>query len=316
MASEDFVPVVGDDWYQRRRRDPEGDFFRQVSRLANPSAGPDSSRQGIYCLTASGRVLAYRNHQDPDVMCEVLEQALRAWDRLPAAERDPGGRVPEPGRVDERYVRRPPEGGLILNVFTRILDRKEQGRLVRGSCRFPGGERAARDHVWLTARDCQALIPANPKEADRFAMPAALADRLVRYHLVDNTRGEPAFWDRAAVHKVRLDWTVESVTAEVVRLRLQGEALLANGPDPRQAKRGFDVHVLGRLRYDRSKKAIVRLEVLAVGDHWGRGTYTPGERPGRQPLGIAMELADPSRPADRVPPQAARDWEDYLSPPR
>jgi hypothetical protein len=317
MASEDFIPVAGDDWYQRRRRDAEGDFFRQVSRLADPSAGPDSSRQGIYCLTASGRLLAYKNHQDPDVMREVLEQGLRAWDRLPAGERTPGAiRVGESGRVDERFVREPPKDGLILNVFTRILDRKVGGRLVRGSCSFPGGEQAARDHLWLTAEDCRALMPSDPKVGDRFAMPGALADRLVRYHLVDNTRGEPDFWDRAAVRKVRLEWTVERVGAGFVQLRLEGEVLLANGPDARQARRGFDVEVLGRLRYDRSKKEIYRLELLAVGDHWGRGPYTPGERPGRRPLGIAMELADPGRAADRVPPQAARDWGDYLSPQR
>jgi hypothetical protein len=250
-------------------------------------------------------------------MREVLEQGLRAWDRLPAAERAAGAaRVGEPGRVDESFARNPPKGGLILNVFTRILDRKDSGRHVRGSCRFPGGEQAARDHLWLTAEDCRALMPAEPKEGDRFAMSAALADRLVRYHLVDNTRGEPAFWDRTAVHKVRLEWTVERVSAAFVQLRLEGEALLANGPDPRQARRGFDVQVLGRLRYDRSKKEIYRLELLAVGEHWGRGPYTPGERPGRQPLGIAMELADPGRTADRVPPQAARDWDDYLNSPR
>ena len=31
LATEDFVPVTGDDWYQRRRQDAEGEFFRKVA---------------------------------------------------------------------------------------------------------------------------------------------------------------------------------------------------------------------------------------------------------------------------------------------
>ena len=30
MANDDYVPVTGDDWYQRRRQDQEGEFFRKV----------------------------------------------------------------------------------------------------------------------------------------------------------------------------------------------------------------------------------------------------------------------------------------------
>ena len=31
MAAKDFVPVTGDDWYRRRSRDAEGEFFRKVA---------------------------------------------------------------------------------------------------------------------------------------------------------------------------------------------------------------------------------------------------------------------------------------------
>jgi hypothetical protein len=51
--------------------------------------------------------------------------------------------------------------------------------------------------------------------------------------------------------------------------------------------------------------------VAVLGEHWGESRYTPGARPGRTPLGIFLELAG-ERPADRVPPQGARDWDDYI----
>jgi hypothetical protein len=312
LAGEEFVPVAGDDWYQRRRDDAEGAFFRAVADQGPQSGAGGASRQGIYCLTASGRLLAFKNHQDPDEVRGLLEQALRAWNRLPDAERRPGAvRVPDLARVDGRYARTPPEGGLILDVFTRILDRDGK-KLVRGTCRVAGGEQAARDHLWLTRADCRDLIPARPREGDRFPMPPAVADRLVRYHLVDNTRGEPPSWEKAHVHRADLTWTVESVTDEVLRLRLEGRVLLANAADPARARRGFDAALAGSLRYDRVKKAIYRLEILAVGDHWGRGQFTGGERPGRQPLGIAVELTEGRGGADLVPPQGARDWDEYL----
>src|SRR5262245_21704141 len=94
MAREDFVPVVGDDWYQRRRDDAEGRFFRKVSDQAGrgsvaPNGG--TTRQAIYCLTADGRLLAWKNAgQLPEEMRRTLRLGLERWRRLPEAERRPG----------------------------------------------------------------------------------------------------------------------------------------------------------------------------------------------------------------------------------
>jgi hypothetical protein len=312
LARESFIPVAGDDWYQRRRNDDEGTFFRKVADQGPRKGAGGSTRQGIYCLTASGKLLAYRNHQDPRVMLQVLRDALVRWQKLPAAERKPGGvKVADPAKVDPRYARTPPEGGLILNVFTRILNR-EKGQCVRGQCSTPGGEGAARDHLWLTRQEWQGLIPAEPRKGQRFAMPAGIAQRILRFHLLDNTRGEPPSWNSQEVRKHALNWTVTEVTPGEVRLALEGSALLATHSDPDRAQRGFDVALRGELRYDRKARAITRFDLLAVGDHWGEGTFTRKARPGRKPLGVAFELSKGKDPADRVPPQAAREIAAYL----
>ncbi|MCI0457088.1 MAG: hypothetical protein L0Z62_08925 [Gemmataceae bacterium] len=313
MAAEDYVPVAADDWYQRRRDDAEGKFFRSVADQGPRKGQGGSTRQGIYCFTADGQLLVYKNAgQLPDVMRETLRQGLRQWQQLPAERRQPGAvRVGDLSQADARYARTPPPGGLIVNVSTRILDH-EQGTLCRGRCGTQGGDQAARDHLWLTAAEWKALVPASPSQGDRFPLPTAIAERILRFHLTDNTRGEPPMWRRDEIRSQELMLTVEEATSAVVRLRLDGTALLASSADATRANRGFDVRLLGYLRYDRAKQLLDRFDVVAVGDHWGEGPHTRRARPGRMPLGVAFELASGRSGADRVPPQATRDLASYF----
>jgi hypothetical protein len=313
MATEDYVPVAADDWYQRRRNDAEGEFFRGVADQGPRKGEGGSTRQGIYCLTADGKLLAYKNAgQSPDVMRETLRLGLREWEKLPDERRKPGAvKVDDAVKDDPQYARRPPPGGLIVKVYTRILDR-DKGELCRGTCQTPGGEKAARDHLWLTEAEWKALVPANPAKGDRAPMPPGVAERILRFHLTDNTRGEPPMWRREDIRSQEITLTVEEVTAEAVRLRLEGSALLATDADASRATRGFEVRLLGEIRYNRAGKAIDGFDVVAVGDHWGSGPFTGGARLGRQPLGVAFELAAGEAAADLVPPQAAREIKAYL----
>jgi hypothetical protein len=220
-------------------------------------------------------------------------------------------KVEDPEKVDPVYSRTPPPGGLIVKVYTRILDREKDG-YCRGTCKTLGGEKAARDHLWLTADEWKSLVPADPKKGDRSPVPPKVAERILRFHLTDNTRGEPPMWRPQDVRSHELTLTVEEVTPAAVLLRLEGSALLATDPDPAKADRGFDVRLAGQIRYDRAKQAIDRFDVVAVGDHWGEGPFTRRARPGRQPLGVAFELADARSAADLVPPQAAREVNAYF----
>jgi hypothetical protein len=310
LARENFIPVTGDDWYQRRRNDAEGQFFRKVAQQ-----GPrknSGTKQNVYCLTASGKFLAARpGDVATPYMLEMLRRGLAEWNKLPESARKPGAiKIGDPGKPDPRYSRTPPEGGLILNVHARILE-KSGGKWKKGKCKFVGGDQASRDHLWITAAEWQSLVSAEPKKGDSFAMPARIGERILRFHLVDNTRGEPPMWQAEQIRSSKMTWTVEEATAAKVRLRLDGSALLSTGANAAKSDRGYDVRLRGYLSYDRRKKAVERFDMVALGDFWGGGTYTPGARPGRTPLGIAFELAGRA-PADRVPPQGMRDIFEYI----
>jgi hypothetical protein len=311
MGTEDYIAVAADDWYQRRRQDAEGEFFRSVADQGPRKGQGGSTRQGIYCLTADGELLAYKNAgQNPDVMREVLQDGLNRWRRLPESRRRPGAvQVGPPGKIDEQYSRTPPKNGLIVKVFTRELDPAPETDDAP-VCRSESA--AARDHLWLTEREWKSLIPDNPRLGQSTAFPPELAERIVRFHLVDNTRGEPPHWQRGQIRKSDFMLTVLETSPAGTRLKLEGTALLSTQADVEQSDRGFDARLLGHIDYDAQSDRITRFDVVALGEHWGQGPYTRGARPGRAPLGVAFELSEDTAAENAVPPQAARDLHGYF----
>src|SRR5262249_28734177 len=147
--------------------DDEGRFFRSIADQGPRKGTNGTTRQGIYLFSASGKLLAFRNSQTADPNRELFTRALREFAKLPETERKPGAvQVDDAGKPDVTYHRPPPEGGLVINVYTRILDhgKDDKGELCRGTCRTVGGEAAARDHLWLTADEVKALVPAQPRK--------------------------------------------------------------------------------------------------------------------------------------------------------
>lgn len=299
-VSEQFVAVVADDWVQRRRTDAEGKFFKKVSDQGSRGGDHDETRQGVYLLTAGGTLLSYRNPSGAAAVREMIRRALEKFRALPAAERDVQVPALEP---DPDFHRVPPAGGLILRVHTRSLERGGGGAF-RAVANLPVG----RDHLWLTRAEARSLVPADPKVGSTVEVARPIVMRLARFHLVDNTRGEPPMWERDEVKEAKLTLTVREATEAKVTLALEGRARLA------AEGRGYGPELRGTLVFDRAAGAFERVEVTAVGDHWGEGRWTPGARPGRTPLGVAIELVTGRGPTDVIAPQAAREWQGYFDP--
>jgi hypothetical protein len=309
LATNDFIPCTADDWYQRRRQDDEGTFFRKVAEQGPRKGAGGSTRQGIYCLTADGELLAFKNAgQDAEITYEQLRGALAKFKQLPAGRRDPGAvAVPEHGKLDPNYSRKVPEGGLVLRVNARILDRTDAG-FCKAGCNFPGGDMAARDFLWINAQELAQLAPARPEVNATYPLPAAIAARLCRFHLIDNTRGEPEFWTRAEIVRSEFTLTVTAATDDAVELRIDGTAELRTDRDADKAARGYEPKLSGTLRYRPAQRTFDRAEFAAVGLHWGDSVHTrKGTRPGKGLLGVAFTLADPTVPANRVSPQGIRE---------
>jgi hypothetical protein len=173
---------------------------------------------------------------------------------------------------------------------------------------MPRGAGPANDHLWVLEDEWRAWLAAATGPGSPVPAPAPLARRIARFHLVDNTRGEPPHWEPGELRSLEL--SAQAVEGRGIELR--GSFHLETG----DGTRGFEGQLFGsaRLEGTGASAAVTEFELVALGDHWGEGRFTPGARPGRQPLGSVFTLADPEVPSNRVPPQGARWEEGYFAP--
>ena len=320
LLQEEFIPVVGDDWYQRRRKDDVGRFFRKVVdqtwKAGNWEAqgGGGDNRQGIYCFTPSGRMLTEMKNVGgmPREVEGILRRALRNWKELPEAERraEAAAVIPDPS-LDPGFHRPVPPGALVLRQYTRGLKRNAAGALEIDGFTFKGTPVwAQRDRAWVLEAEWKALVPATAKAGDVVELPKPLVQRLIRYHFVEALRGEAGAWAPEDVRATTLKLTVASATEAELRLRLEGGVKLS----ARKDEVGLEGTLAGDLRIDRARRTFTRFDLVMVAECWGAlNPHNGNSREGRNPVGFAFELGT-GADVDRVPPQWARLLEPYLNP--
>lgn len=299
---ENFIPATDNDWYNRRRQDAAGKFFRSVA-AQGPRKG-NGTKQGHYILTASGKLLGYNNNRSLDRRKAFIRASLKKWHALPEADRKPSIpkiSAPGTGQFDKKYHASPPANGIILVASARILKTGAKGQLE--SCSADDidhgwGHMAAMDRMWIRKEEWQSLIDTAENGGE---VPQRLAYRMLRYHLLDFTRGEPIAWKREEVRRFTLK---VMPSKESGHYSIKGEALMATAADPARAERGFEINLSGKIETDASGKPL-RFDLVALGEHWGDGPYTKGSRPGRTPLGIALRLGNPENPIDLIRPQGS-----------
>jgi len=273
------IPVAIDQAYHRRQQDTEGEFYRQIAGQG-PRNNFQATTQGFYLATAAGQLLLYNNNRDPSKVRRLLKQKLAAFASA-------GGNRSDIQRlssktIDPRYNVQPPDGGLVVRVRAKVLD-GYQPTTDRWQRIFQTA--LSRDNLWISQAEHKALVGGR--------IPDSLQLRIARFHLVDNTRGEPPMWKPSEVHK-------HSLTLNDGQLDGQFQLRTASGD------RGYDAQLKGVLETRNGR--VVRLDLVAKGQFWGQGRYTGGAPKGRFPLAISFTLADGTDVADRVPPQGSRGW--------
>ena len=76
-------------------------------------------------------------------------------------------------------------------------------------------------------------------------------------------------------------------------------------------KRGYTGEIDGYVR-PQDENENLDFHLVAIGDHWGEGTYTRGARPGKNPLAVVFIRTDRSKSQNQIPPQGIRWQEGYF----
>lgn len=303
---ERFVPCADEVWRLQNQKDPECDFFRSFCEKGHYGgrSRPTDTRQGTYAVAPSGEFLASINSNDPRAMASMLRKALQAWDALPPARRfmDPPPAASPEGRC--RAQESFPSDGLVLKTFSRDLPRDSGGRT------SPAWNL---DFAWFRRDEARSLAPERGESGATHAVPARLVERLARFHLVDNVRGQTDPFPQAAVQRAELTAEVTAVEGEIVSIRFTGNTRTrqrmrtgVNGfrdmNDPKERERGYEARLFGRATFDRKAGRFTSFKLLAVGARWGGTLYNGrGDDLEPAPMGIVFTLAT-NEPAERIAP--------------
>ena len=269
-----FIPVAIDQAYQRRQQDNEGKFYQKIANQGPRKVGRGTT-QGLYTADASGQMLAFTNNRGATRVLGMMKGALKKYRPVKVT-------AIAKGTPDARYNPKPPKGGLVVRVTSKVLAGYEEPET---EYRRIFQQSLGRDNLWISAGEHAALAKGQ--------LPQILLKRIARFHLIDNTRGEPPMWRENEIKK--LEGTLRTG-------QLRGTVHLRTA----KGDRGYEAELLGHIETKAGK--VTRLDVVAKGEFWGEGTYTRNAPKGRFPLAIALTLADGKDAADTIPPQGSRGW--------
>jgi hypothetical protein len=278
-----------------QRGSAEREFFTKVGKEGHYGA----PQQGIYAMTPGGKFLGSTNERDAKAVAEMLKTALAKWDAMDKkdrlAEKDPA-KEPQ-GR--SLY----PEGGLVLQAFSRDLPRKDGGE---SKGYWVGAFN--QDYAWFTKDEAKSVVPASPKPGAKQAVAEKLVRRLARCHLTDNVRGESRVYEPDQVKKAEMTASVTKVEGELVHLRLEGAAAAEEKGNWKikegevSTARGYEMKLLGLATWDAKKERFTTFDLVAAGNRWGGWNPARTEDLASNPMGVVFRLAPGDSGGDRVPP--------------
>ncbi len=256
-------------------------------------------------------------------------KVLDAFHKLPEVDRKPNAGVIADLKPGESVVPEPPKNGLVLKVHTRALARDESGNYRNVTIDdYPlkkGNVKSFQEHshyfgpntdyMWITEAEWRGLVSGPFVKGEKREVIQQIADRLSIFHLMPRRlTSEGASWSKSQLKTAKLSLIVDDVSESKVRFRAIGFAHLGSTYDASKATSpngplafGYEAPLHGILEYDRKKDVITRFDLVALGDVWGRwgdanGKSQTVERPGRNPVPIAFELATGASPTERLAP--------------
>ena len=226
------------------------------------------SRQGFWVFAPGGQVLGRINTRSPERVSAMFDEALERWEALPADER----RLPNGVELEtaHRWELGYPEGGLAIERFSRDVG--------PDGLDAPPSDRWNRDTLWCSVAEVAEMLPPECAVGERFEL-GVLADRLARFALVDDARGQTLPYAPEEVERATLTAEVVALDGERVELILVGATSASSdgtwrlGDNLWRPKRGFPHSIrctlMGSAIVDLEAARFVDLDLVALGETLG-----------------------------------------------
>lgn len=234
--------------------------------------------QGMYIFGADGTPYGFCNDHDPADIEQLMDLALKRFKAAP----------PKPVVITEAeknapWSVTPPPTAQVLQVFARIPSPPKDASLLN--------EGVGRDFCWIYDNELRevAELAAGGTE---FTMPATIARRIARFHLVDDVRGTPNMWDSSEIKQLSLS----AMPVGAGQLTISGKFVLRT----RSGRRSYSGKLDGTIRFDPETGAWNRVRLLADGVASGAGTYTPNQP--KKPYRLLVGVLDTTLPEARIVP--------------
>ena len=155
-------------------------------------------------------------------------------------------------------------------------------------------------------------MPNQPKVGDIYALPEKFTDRLFRFHLVDNVRGQTLPFAPAEIKSSILQVEIVEYQKDEVRIKItgsskaiaKGEWLLGeNDWTPTHLlDHSMKTNLLGEATYDLALEKFIEFEMVAIGHQFGK-TQNNGRKHGTDSnyIGFLFKLSQ-DRTSDRIAP--------------
>ena len=236
----------------------------------------------------------------------LLGDAVRIWKSTSPAERSP--KFDKTISVDPKYQQTPPQDGLALRMITRDLPREEKARNT-------DLQTSNIDHVWFEKDEMLAIVPDDPSEGQLVPLPKVVAERLVRFNMIDSVGGESNPYDEDQIKIDNVGLKVMKVSPETIKFVVYGRSEAKRPPTNETnpytnykvtKEMGTDLVWSGAVVFDRNQRRFTRFDLLAAGKRWGGSLYNfRDDDPGPAPIGFAFQLI-PDTKDDPTPPSFLR----------
>jgi len=267
-------------------RSNDGELKKQLQRSPN---GEGDTAQGFYIIGADGKLYGWNNtHYIPNIL-RFMDSALDAFRHNP----------PEQVEISQEQAARsysiqPDSTTSIVQIFTRVSPLPAACDELNRS--------VGRDYMWIYADDVEDILSTS-ESASAFPLPRNLVARLVRFHLIDNVRGEPDEWESS-------DVKLADFSANLVGTNEDAKHFVFHGKYSQETSnhgRGQEGTLDGEFDILTATKKMANFRAFGKATVWGESTFTPGAPKGKFGLLTAMIPANDA-PANLIAPHAV--WDD------